>query len=193
MFFLFLNFDRVLEFISRTNCQHLTNWTRWNKRDKVWGSAASLFKWRFRIRRRRCCLSGKMIRLSSLLWLFELKYFRADERAVRLGRDAQILSSFLPKYQRWTLLKCTVYPLKYQKNAFVLTSRSKVDLIWTRAIRPVIAQSIQFSKISKKLNIDLCQFFFFFSHCKKALFKIMKWKMGVTVLVFAVELENVRT
>ena len=37
---------------------------RWNKRDKVWGSANSLFKWRFRrrsrrrSRRRRCCLSS---------------------------------------------------------------------------------------------------------------------------------------
>ena len=27
-------------------------WTRWNKRDKVWGSANSIFKWRFRSRRR---------------------------------------------------------------------------------------------------------------------------------------------
>ena len=28
------------------------------KRDKVWSSATSLFKWRFRSRRRRCCLSS---------------------------------------------------------------------------------------------------------------------------------------
>ena len=52
-------------------------------------------------------------------------------------------------------------------NALVFTLRSKVDLIWTRAIRPVIAQSVKFSKIAKKLNIDLCQFF---SHLKEALF-----------------------
>ena len=46
-----------LEFNSRKMCQHLTNdWTRWNKRDKVWDSANSLFKWRFRSRRRRSCL-----------------------------------------------------------------------------------------------------------------------------------------
>ena len=44
-------------------------------------------------------------------------------------------------------------------NAPVFTLRSKVELNWTRAIRPVIAQSVQFSKIAKKLNIDLCQFF----------------------------------
>ena len=43
--------------------------------------------------------------------------------------------------------------------ALVFTLRSKVDLIWTRASQLVIAQSVQFSKIAKKLNIDLCQFF----------------------------------
>ena len=36
-----------LEFNSRKICRHLTNWTRWNKRDKVWYRANSLFKWRF--------------------------------------------------------------------------------------------------------------------------------------------------
>ena len=43
-------------------------------------------------------------------------------------------------------------------NALVFTLRSKVELNWTRAIRHVIAQSVQFSKIAKKLNIDLCRF-----------------------------------
>ena len=43
--------------------------------------------------------------------------------------------------------------------ALVFTLRSKVDLIWTRAFRLAIAQSVQFSKIAKKLNIDLCKFF----------------------------------
>ena len=32
------------EFNSRTTCQHLTNWTSWNKRDKVWSSTNSLLK-----------------------------------------------------------------------------------------------------------------------------------------------------
>ena len=45
-------------------------------------------------------------------------------------------------------------------NALVFTLRYKVELNWTRAIRHVIAQSVQFSKIAKKLNIDLYQFFF---------------------------------
>ena len=35
-------------------------------------------------------------------------------------------------------------------NALVLNFCSKVDLIWTRAFRLVIAQSVQFSKIAKK-------------------------------------------
>ena len=42
--------------------------------------------------------------------------------------------------------------------ALVFTLHSKVDLIWTHASQLVIAQSVQFSKIAKKLNIDLCQF-----------------------------------
>ena len=50
--------------------------------------------------------------------------------------------------------------------ALVFTLRSKVELNWTRAIRHVMAQSVQFSKIAKKLNIDLSQFF---SHRKEAL------------------------
>ena len=34
-------------------------------------------------------------------------------------------------------------------NALVSTLRSKVELNWTHAIRHVIAQSVQFSKIAK--------------------------------------------
>ena len=56
--------------------------------------------------------------------------------------------------------------IKMPFNALVFSLRSKVELNWTRAIRHVIAQSVQFRKIPKKLNIDLCQFF---SHRKEAL------------------------
>ena len=56
--------------------------------------------------------------------------------------------------------------IKMPFNALVFTLRSKVELNWTHAIRHVIAQSVQFSKIAKKLNIDLC---LFFSHRKEAL------------------------
>ena len=71
-------------------------------------------------------------------------------------------------------------------NALVFTLRSKVELNWTRAIRPVIAQTVQFG------NIDLCQFFFS-SKGSTVLIKIMNLKKGVTVLVFAVQLRKVRT
>ena len=53
---LFFSFPKLwrspLEFNS-TPKTFATNLTRWNKRDKVWGSANSLFKWRFRSRRLR--------------------------------------------------------------------------------------------------------------------------------------------
>ena len=61
-----------LEFNSRKKCQHLTNWTRWNKSDKVWSSATSLFKWRFRSLCRRCCLSFLECRLDRLAEAFSL-------------------------------------------------------------------------------------------------------------------------
>ena len=44
-------------------------------------------------------------------------------------------------------------------NALLFTLRSKVELNWTRAIRLAIAQSVQFSKIAKKLNIEWANFF----------------------------------
>ena len=47
-----------LEFNSRTIRQHLTNCTRWNKRNKVWGSPNSLFKWCFHSCRQCCCLNS---------------------------------------------------------------------------------------------------------------------------------------
>ena len=44
--------------MSQTIGQHLTNWTRWNNRDKVGNGTNSLFKRRFRNHRRCCCLSS---------------------------------------------------------------------------------------------------------------------------------------
>jgi len=49
-----------LELNSRKIHQHLTNWTRWNKHDKVWGGGNSLFKWRFCSHHCHCCLSSLM-------------------------------------------------------------------------------------------------------------------------------------
>ena len=58
-------------------------------------------------------------------------------------------------------------------NALVFTLRSKVELNWTRAIRPVIAQSVQFSKIAKKTEHRFVPIFFS-SRGSTALIKIMK-------------------
>ena len=61
----------LLEFKSKPIRQHLVNWTRWNKRDKIWKRADLLFMWRFHTRRhcRRICLSSLMssVTLSSIM------------------------------------------------------------------------------------------------------------------------------
>ena len=58
----FVSYTSILSFRIQLHkkLQHLTNWLRWNKRHKDWGSAYSLFKLRFRCRRRRRrrCLSS---------------------------------------------------------------------------------------------------------------------------------------
>ena len=52
----------LFKFNSRKNCQNLTNWTRWNKRDQVWSSATlPQFKWRFCSRRRSCCFKSSVL------------------------------------------------------------------------------------------------------------------------------------
>ena len=70
---------------------------------------------------------------------------------------------------RWYMWYCSEFDVnvlfiylrtrKMRFNALVFNLRSKVEFYWTRAIRRVIAQSVQFSKIAKKLNIDMCHFF----------------------------------
>ena len=65
-----------------------------------------------------------------------------------------------------------LHTIKMPFNALVFTLCSKVELNWTRAIRHVIAQSVQCSKIAKKLNRELSQFF---SHRKEALPLLKSW------------------
>ena len=77
-------------------------------------------------------------------------------------------------------------------NAFVFTLRSKVDLIWILAVRPVMAQSVHFNKIAKKQNIDFMPIFFSLKG-STVLAKIMKQKVGVSLFVFVIELQKVRT
>jgi len=50
-----------LEFNAKKFCQHLMNYTRWNKCDKVSSNANSFFKWCFRSRQRHCCLLSSLI------------------------------------------------------------------------------------------------------------------------------------
>ena len=52
-------------------------------------------------------------------------------------------------------------------NALVFTLRSKVELNWIRSVRPVIAQSVQFSKIAKKTEHRFVPIFFLIEkkHC----------------------------
>ena len=63
-----------LELISRKIRQNLSNWTKWNKRDKVWSSMNSLFKWLFCSRRRSCCsLWGS--RKWNIIWVLNAQAF----------------------------------------------------------------------------------------------------------------------
>ena len=58
-------------------------------------------------------------------------------------------------------------------NALVFSLRSKVELNWTRVIRHVIAQSVQFSKIAQKTEHRFVPIFFS-PKGRTALIKIMK-------------------
>ena len=56
-----------LEYINPRKIRHyLPNWTRWNKRDKVWSSVNILFEWRFCSRRRRCSL--RFLKCGAVHW-----------------------------------------------------------------------------------------------------------------------------
>ena len=57
-----------LEFNSRKICLHLTNLKIWDKRDKVWSSANSLFKWLF-------CSRVELRHVSYEIWLDSYPFF----------------------------------------------------------------------------------------------------------------------
>ena len=87
-------------------CQHLTNWTSWKKRDKVWSRATSLFQCRFRSRRSRCCLSFHL--LGSLAAAWKMGYMKASSHhrifAIRNGSECvedylenHLLGAFISK------------------------------------------------------------------------------------------------
>ena len=87
---------------------------------------------------------------------------------------------------------CILYPLSIRKMPFyalVFTLCSKVDLISTSAFRLVIAQSVQFCQKTEHRVMPI----FFSLKGSTALIRIMKKKRGVTVLIFAAELQKVHT
>ena len=90
----------LLEFNSRKICQHFMNWMscNWNKRDKVWSSANSLFKWRFRNRRRYCCLSSLLASFFFRVFA-RLDFFSVQTIAKKKDLDqcSAILTSLLVK------------------------------------------------------------------------------------------------
>ena len=69
----------LLEFNSRKICQHLTNWTSWNERDKVWSSTNSLLKWRFG----QCVIEG------GTLWP---EYFLFTTRGAQIRKKKELKS-----------------------------------------------------------------------------------------------------
>ena len=44
-------------------------------------------------------------------------------------------------------------------NGFGITYHTKIDLTWAWAVRLVMAPSVQFNEIAKKLATDFCWFF----------------------------------
>ena len=90
----------LLEFNARKICQHFMNWMscNWNKRDKVWSSANSLFKWRFRNRRRYCCLSSLLASFFFRVFA-RLDFFSVQTIAKKKDLDqcSAILTSLLVK------------------------------------------------------------------------------------------------
>ena len=106
-FFSYLRYS-LLDFYSKKICQHLTNWTRSNQRDKVWGRANSLCKWRFCCLRPLCCLSSLLLigaRLKVICYFF-LGYFRS----IKFGNNSssQYLISITNQYLTvWNLLSCS--------------------------------------------------------------------------------------
>ena len=137
--FLFLNFDTVLEFNSRKNCQHLMNWTRWNKRNKVWSSETSLFKWHFHRCRHHCYISS-LLRADGewgggdfprLLWMWPIATFIGKQNQNTTKRNPQLFDSlptrciYLATYNLSGMIPCY--------DALVNFPKSKRFFIWMKS------------------------------------------------------------
>ena len=88
-----------LEFNSRKVRQHLTNWTRRNKPDKVWSGANSLSKWRFCNHRSRCCFSLGELESSKIFAEHALQVARIGFEHRRNSRALGIAGSI--NYDHW--------------------------------------------------------------------------------------------
>ena len=137
----------LLKFNSRENCQLLTNWTRWEKRDKVWSSATSLFKWRFCGRRRRCCLiSLSYIKVMSTIYGIALALARQPYR-IRLlfthkNRDFSAVSVTERSY--------TVPILKVESHIWVTFLRHSLRWTGNRTIPDVMNRSDNRNPLRRK-------------------------------------------
>ena len=97
------------EFNSRKNCQHLTNWTRWNLRDEVWSSATLLCTWRFRSRGRRCicCLSSLNTHTKRASFTQKNIQFGIHSGALhRLGEKLKYMNGWFASFWFWLLKRC---------------------------------------------------------------------------------------
>ena len=81
----------LVELNSEKYGQHLTNWTTWNKPDKVWGSASSLFRCLFRSLRCRCCLSS-LKTAPSTLFLMALEEIIVKDKSLLRVKEICLLS-----------------------------------------------------------------------------------------------------
>ena len=147
------------KFNSRTNCQHLTNWTRWNKRDKVSSCATSVFKWRFRSRRRWCCVS-------SLLWLLELNTFaRMKEQCVSEGTH-KCKVPFSPNTNAELYLKVLFVHLRTRKCT--LQSRLNLDMRYSTRYSSIRTIQLNCQKTEHRfIPIFVFFVFFFFAVLRK--------------------------
>ena len=117
----------LLEFNSRKNFQHLTNWTRWNERDKVWSSDS-----------RRCCLS--LISRFSYLTMFNIVLITL----VCMHREIAFAEpSTTPYAKRWQRSEgmsvkpqqCTVYNYNEMSEA----KHAKHKLLTTKGCNKLLA------------------------------------------------------
>ena len=92
-----------LEFNSRKIRQHLTNWTRRNKLDKVWSGANSLLKWLFCNQCRRCCFSLGELESSKIFAERALQLARIGFEHRRNSRALGIAGSRLTSPEDWAV------------------------------------------------------------------------------------------